>query len=111
LPTQQHDCLKICTLLNQLRDEPKNLMKLHKELKKHKGFRALHSMYRHLRVCTNLKFVEIKKINKKWGIPTKTYGLTEKGEDFLEIFDLKGTLDLKEILDLRGILDLEEVST
>jgi len=68
-------------------------------------------MYRHLRVCTNLKFVEIKKINKKWGLPTKTYGLTEKGEDFLEIFDLKGTLDLKKILDLRGILDLEEVST
>lgn len=67
-------------------------------------------MYRHLRVCVDLKFVEIIKVDKKWGIPTKTYGLTEKGEEFLEIFDLKGTVDLKEILALKGILDLE-VST
>lgn len=105
LPKQQHDLLKVYTLLNQLRNEPKNLMKLHKELKKHKGFRAFHSMYKHLRVCANLKFVEITKVNKKWGLPTKTYRLTEKGEEFLEIFDLKETSNLDEII------DLEEVST
>ena len=80
-------------------------MKLHKELKKHEGFRALNSMYRHLRVCMKLKLVEITKVNKKWGLPTKTYRLTDKGEEFLKIFGLK------EISDLNEILDFEDVST
>lgn len=30
--------------------------------------------------------LELRKVKKKWGIPTKMYHLTEKGEDFLELF-------------------------
>jgi len=52
-----------------------------------------------------LKLVEITKVNKKWGLPTKTYRLTDKGEEFLKIFGLK------EISDLNEILDFEDVST
>ena len=96
--SRKHNMLKVRVLLNTLQKEPKNLMRLHKELKEHEGFRDYHSVQRHLRICIDLGFVEVAKINKKWGLPTKIFQLTDKGKEFLRICEPKEILDSKEVL-------------
>ena len=73
-------------MLKTLTDGSKNTLAIYRELKNETGFKNHHSFYRQFRFCLRHHLIELRKVKKKWGIPTKMYHLTEKGEDFLELF-------------------------
>jgi len=71
--------------LKTVAKDPKNTLAIYRELRDNVGFKNHHGFYRQLRFCTQLGLVELGGVSKKWGIPTKTYRLTEKGKNFLQL--------------------------
>jgi DNA-binding PadR family transcriptional regulator len=81
-----HEAIRVIKILRTLTAGSKNTMAIYRELKKDAGFRNPHSFYRQFRFCLRHHLIELRKVKKKWGIPTKIYQLTEKGEGLLELF-------------------------
>lgn len=81
-----HEFNQVLKLLKTLVKSPKNTLAVYRELRKEKGFRNHHAFYRQLRLCLKYGLIELSDIKKKWGIPTKTYRITEKGRNLLLLF-------------------------
>jgi len=71
--------------LKTIAKEPKNTLTIYRELRDNVGFKNHHGFYRQLRFCIRHGLVELEDVSKKWGIPTKTYRLTEKGKSLLQL--------------------------
>jgi len=84
-----HDVTLILKMLRTLANSSKNTMAIYRELKRDAGFRNHHSFYRQLNFCLKHRLIELADVNKKWGIPTKIYRLTEKGKSLLSLFENK----------------------
>jgi len=84
-----HEVALTLQILKTLSKQPKNTLAIYRALSDSRGFRNHHSFYRQLRFCLQQRLIELAEVNKKWGIPTKTYRLTEKGAKFLEVFEEK----------------------
>jgi DNA-binding PadR family transcriptional regulator len=61
-------------------------MAIYRKLQSNPGFRNPHSFYRQFRFCLKHKLIELSKVEKKWGIPTKIYRLTNTGRNLLQLF-------------------------
>ncbi|MEM2975841.1 MAG: helix-turn-helix transcriptional regulator [Candidatus Bathyarchaeia archaeon] len=81
---RRHELENVIRLLRSLASGPRNTLKLYRELCTETGFRNHHSFYRQLRFCLQHRLIELAEVKQKWGIPTKTYRLTEKGRKLLE---------------------------
>lgn len=91
-PTKElrpHQLNQILKILKTLSKNPKNTLAIYREIHMDAGFRNHHSFYRQLRFCMRNNLIELAKVNKKWGIPTKTYKITSKGETLLQLFKQK----------------------
>jgi len=64
-------------------------MAIYRQLNSNSGFRNHHSFYRQLNFCLKHGLIELEGVEKKWGIPTKTYRLTESGQQLLQVFKEK----------------------
>jgi len=84
-----HEVIQVLKLLKTLDRRPKNTLAMYRELRNEVGFRNHCGFYRQLRLCLKYGLIELSNMDKKWGIPTKTYCLTEKGKDFLRLFNEK----------------------
>jgi DNA-binding PadR family transcriptional regulator len=82
-----HEAIRVVKLLKTLAEGSKNTLAIYRELKNEAGFRNHHSFYRQFHFCLRHHLIELRKVKKKWGIPTKTYHLTEKGENLLRMFN------------------------
>ena len=81
-----HEVIRVVKILKTLAEGSKNTLAIYRELKNEAGFRNHHSFYRQFRFCLRHRLIELRKVKKKWGIPTKMYHLTEKGEKLLRMF-------------------------
>jgi len=81
-----HEAIQVIKILKTLAEGSKNTMAIYRELKSDAGFRNHHSFYRQFHFCLRHHLVELRKVKKKWGIPTKIYHLTEEGETLLRLF-------------------------
>ena len=88
-PPRPHELTQILQLLKTLAREPKHTMAIYRQLRKEIDLRDTHVFYRQLNLCLNYGLIELSDIKKKWGIPTKTYTLTEKGKDLLRLMNEK----------------------
>ena len=86
-PRRPHELTQTLQLLKILAKEPKNTMAMYRQLRRNAGFRNHHAFYRQLNLCLNYGLIELSHIQKKWGIPTKTYSLTEKGKSLLRLMN------------------------
>jgi len=84
--TPPHEVIRVIKILKTLAEGSKNTLAIYRQLKNEAGFRNHHSFYRQFRFCLNHHLIELRKVKKKWGIPTKMYHLTEKGENLLRVF-------------------------
>lgn len=82
-----HEVILILKILQALSKGSKNTMAIYRDLKNDHGFRNHHSFYRQLNFSLKHHLIELAKVEKKWGIPTKTYRITEKGKNLLELLD------------------------
>jgi DNA-binding PadR family transcriptional regulator len=80
-----HEVTLILKILQALSRGSKNTMAIYRDLKNDRGFRNHHSFYRQLRFSLKHHLIELAKVKKKWGIPTKTYRITEKGKNLLQL--------------------------
>ena len=81
-----HETALILKILKTLKITPNNTMAIYRKLQSNPGFRNHHSFYRQFRFCLKHNLIELLKVEKKWGIPTKTYRLTKKGKNLLQLF-------------------------
>jgi len=81
-----HEVNQVLKLLKILVRGPKSTLAVYRELRKESGFRNHHAFYRQLRLCLKYGLIELSDIKRKWGIPTKTYSLTDKGKNLLLLF-------------------------
>jgi len=88
-PPRPHELTQTLQLLKTLVREPKNTLAMYRQLRSNAGFRNHHAFYRQLNLCLNYGLIELSDIQKKWGIPTKTYSLTEKGKGLLRLLNEK----------------------
>jgi DNA-binding PadR family transcriptional regulator len=84
-----HQLTLLLKILKTLSKEPKNTLTIYREIYQNTGFRNHHSFYRQLNFCLENNLIELAKVSKKWGIPTKTYRITKKGENLLQLFKQK----------------------
>ncbi|MEM2102348.1 MAG: hypothetical protein QXM22_02400 [Candidatus Bathyarchaeia archaeon] len=82
-----HETQLVFKILKTLRKTPKNTLAIYRELHQNTGFRNHHSFYRQLRFCINNHLIELESIEKRWGIPTKKYRLTQHGQEMLRILN------------------------
>ena len=86
------DLLEAIKFLNMLRRNPKNVYQLYHS--------SLHfdtkKIYRYLRYCIKTGLVEIDHIEEDKFLPSKYYRLTQKGKDFIALFNDKKSLALKQ---------------
>jgi DNA-binding PadR family transcriptional regulator len=80
-----HEVTLILKILQTLSKGSKNTMAIYRLLKNNCGLRNLHSFYRQLNFSLKHHLIELAQIEKKWGIPTKTYRITEKGKNLLQL--------------------------
>ncbi|MGQ9565588.1 MAG: hypothetical protein ACUVT5_03465 [Candidatus Bathyarchaeales archaeon] len=80
-----HETQLVFKILRTLRKTPKNTLAIYRELHQNTGFRNHHSFYRQLRFCINNHLIELESIEKRWGIPTKKYRLTQHGQEMLRL--------------------------
>lgn len=76
----------ILTILKVLEEEPQSTLKIFRQLKKSSDFG---SFYRLLEFCLRHKMIYLFKTEKKYGIPTKFYAITDKGKKILRDFKEK----------------------
>ncbi len=76
----------VVKILKTLAEGSKNTLAIYRELKNEAGFRNYHGFYRQFRFCLRHHLIELRKVKKKWGIPTKMYHLAERGEKLLHMF-------------------------
>jgi len=88
-PRRPHELAQALQVLKTLAREPKNTLAMYRQLRSNAGFRNHHAFYRQLNLCLKYGLIELSNIQKKWGIPTKTYSLTEKGKDLLRLLNEK----------------------
>jgi len=81
-----HELILTLKILKTLSKKPKNTLAIYRQLQDHRGFRNHHSFYRQLRFCLKNRLIELAHTEQKWGIPTKIYRITPKGEKLLEVF-------------------------
>lgn len=87
--SRPHELTQVLKILKTLAKGPKNTLAMYRELRNEAGFKNHHGFYRQLRQCLEYDLIGLQKVNKKWGIPTKIYHLTEKGKRFLLLFSEK----------------------
>ena len=87
-----HELTQTLQLLKTLAREPKNTLAMYRQLRRNAGFRNHHAFYRQLNLCLDYGLIELSHIQKKWGIPTKTYSLTEKGKGLLRLLNEKARI-------------------
>lgn len=80
-----HEATLILKILQALSKGSKNTMAIYRDLKNSCGLRNLRSFYRQLNFSIKHHLIELAKVEKKWGIPTKTYRITEKGKNLLQL--------------------------
>lgn len=80
-----HEVTLILKFLQTLSKNSRHTMAIYRDLKDHSGFRNLHCFYRQLNFSLKHHLIELTKVEKKWGIPTKTYRITEKGKNLLQL--------------------------
>lgn len=81
-----HELTLTLKILKILAKKPQNTLAIYRQLQNHRGFRNHHSFYRQLRFCIQNRLIELAETRRKWGIPTKIYRITPKGEQLLEVF-------------------------
>jgi len=81
-----HETVLILKILKTLEKTPNNTMAIYRKLQSNPGFRNPHSFYRQFRFCLKHKLIKLSKVEKKWGIPTKTYSITKRGKNLLLLF-------------------------
>ncbi len=91
-PPRPHELTQTLQVLKTLAKEPKNTMAIYRQLRSNAGFRNHHAFYRQLNLCLDYGLIELSDIQKKWGIPTKIYSLTEKGKDLLRLLNEKARI-------------------
>ena len=89
LHLRPHEATLIVKILRVLAYGSKSTMAIYRQLNSNSGFRNHHSFYRQLNFCLKHGLIELQGIEKKWGIPTKTYRLTESGQQILQILNKK----------------------
>jgi len=89
LRLRPHEATLIVKILKVLAYGSKSTMAIYRQLQNDSGFRNHHSFYRQLNFCLKHRLIELQGVEKKWGIPTKTYGLTESGQQILQILNKK----------------------
>lgn len=80
-----HEVILVLKILRALSKGSKNTLAIYRDLKNDRGFRNHHSFYRQLNFSLKQHLIELTKVEKKWGIPTKTYRITEKGKNLLQL--------------------------
>ena len=80
-----HEATLILKILQTLSKNSKHTMAIYRDLKNSCGLRNLRSFYRQLNFSLKHHLIELAKVEKKWGIPTKTYRITEKGKNLLQL--------------------------
>ena len=85
LRLRPHEATLLVKILKVLAYESKSTMAIYRQLRNNIGFRNHHSFYRQLNFSIKHRLIELAKVEKKWGIPTKTYRLTEKGKNLLQL--------------------------
>lgn len=89
LHLRPHEATLIVKILKVLAYGSKSTMAIYRQLNSNSGFKNHHSFYRQLDFCLKHRLIELEGIKKKWGIPTKTYRLTESGQQILQILNKK----------------------
>jgi len=84
-----HELTQVVKLLKTLAKGPKNTLAIYRALRNETGFKNHHAFYRQLKLCIKHNLIQLAETNKKWGFPTKIYCLTEKGKEFLHLFNEK----------------------
>jgi len=85
--SRPHGLIQTLKLLRTLTKGPRHTMAMYRQLKNDAGFRNYYAFYRQLNHCLKYALIELLKVHKRWGIPTKTYHLTERGKELLRMFD------------------------
>ena len=82
-----HETQLILKILKTLKKNSKNTLAIYRELHQNTGFKNHHSFYRQLHFCLNNRLIELESVEKKWGIPTKKYRLTQQGQEMLNLLN------------------------